>query len=470
MFRSFFPAPRQFFASAALWFAVTIVIWLTVGVTVRSVVSVDRFFTPAICAPGADPAADQPTTQSPATQADPASSGPAAGAPQTNPNAPATTESAAPGAAVTAPTCVTENTDFLNGERLWQYQYIIMSAFLFCAFWYFYRRNEWYWWSVVGSTGILLIIYFNVQVDAFVNDWQGSFFNTLQSALTTPGSVSAETFYGEIATLILVLTPRILVLVILAFFTSHYVFRWRKAMNSYYMAYWSQIRTTEGASQRVQEDTMRFASIMEDLGTSFLDSFITLAVFLPILWTLSQSITQLPFFGDVPGGLVWVALISAAFGTVLLAVVGIRLPGLNFDNQRVEAAYRKELVYGEDSGERADPVTVKQLFANVQTNYFRIYWHYTYFNVARYAYLQMAGYIPLLMLSPSILAGAITLGLYQQVQQAFGQVAGSFQFLARAWTTIIELISVYKRLRRFESFIPLEQGAIKESVGQIATE
>ena len=151
------------------------------------------------------------------------------------------------------------------------------------------------------------------------------------------------------------------------------------------------------------------------------------------------------------------------------AVAGIKLPHLNFANQRVEAAYRKELVYGEDDAGRAQPVTVRELFKNVQRNYFRIYFHYTYFNLARYAYLQVAGYVPLLALSPSILAGTITLGIYQQVQQAFGQVASSFQFFARAWTTIVELQSIHMRLKKFESFIPHDQEPIKEELGGAAT-
>ncbi|MCR8526369.1 SbmA/BacA-like family transporter, partial [Escherichia coli] len=147
----------------------------------------------------------------------------------------------------------------------------------------------------------------------------------------------------------------------------------------------------------------------------------------------------------VTGSLVWVALASAVFGTALLWIVGIKLPGLNFENQKVEAALRKELVYGEDDPTRADAPTFRQLFANVQKNYFRLYFHYTYFNLARYTYLSVAGYVPLLAMSPSILAGTLTLGIYQQVQQAFGQVASSFQFFARAWTTIVELQSIYQR-------------------------
>ncbi|WP_404403261.1 peptide transporter [Pelagibacterium halotolerans] len=435
MFRSFFPAPRLFFGSALAWLMLATVIWMTVGSTLQTYLSIDRFVILPTCE-AVSPTEDLPQGQT---------------APDVAPPGEVQEDGI-----VAELLCLPEGT-FFNAERVWLYQYVLIVALAFCAFWYVYKRNRWYWWSVVGTTTILIVIYFNVQVDAFVNDWQGAFFNTVQQALSQPGSVSPEEFYGGIFLLFIVLTPRILVLVLLAFFTSHYVFRWRKAMNAYYMGYWPAIRTTEGAAQRVQEDTMRFAQIMEDLGTAFFDALITLAVFVPILWTLSQHVADVPFLGDIPGSLVWVALVASAFGTVLLAAVGIKLPGLQFENQKVEAAYRKELVYGEDSADRATPPSVRELFANVQRNYFRIYWHYTYFNFARYGYLQLAGYIPLMTLSPAILAGTLTLGAYQQVQQAFGQVATSFQFLARAWTVVIELMSVRARLKRFESFIPQDE-------------
>ena len=41
-------------------------------------------------------------------------------------------------------------------------------------------------------------------------------------------------------------------------------------MNEYYTAHWHTVRAIEGASQRVQEDTMRFARLMEGLGVSFI--------------------------------------------------------------------------------------------------------------------------------------------------------------------------------------------------------
>ena len=66
------------------------------------------------------------------------------------------------------------------------------------------------------------------------------------------------------------------------FFVSHYIFRWRTAMNDYYMAHWGRLRKIEGASQRVQDDTMRFARTMEGLGVNLIDSVMTLIAFLPV--------------------------------------------------------------------------------------------------------------------------------------------------------------------------------------------
>ena len=63
------------------------------------------------------------------------------------------------------------------------------------------------------------------------------------------------------------------------YFTSHWTFRWRTAMADYYHENWTKARLTEGASQRVQEDTLKFARIMEGLGVELLRSLMTLIAF-----------------------------------------------------------------------------------------------------------------------------------------------------------------------------------------------
>ena len=137
----------------------------------------------------------------------------------------------------------------------------------------------------------------------------------------------------------------------------------------------------------------------------------SLIAFLPILWGLSTYVKELPLIGYVPQALIFVAVIWAAFGTGLLALAGVRLPGLEFRNQRVEAAYRKELVLGEDSAGRAQPQTLGELFRDVRTNYFRLYFNFLYFNIARYGYLQVSVLIPYIALGPTIVAAGVTLGV-----------------------------------------------------------
>ena len=174
---------------------------------------------------------------------------------------------------------------------------------------------------------------------------------------------------------------------------------------------------------------------------------------------MSSSIHEVPLLGKVDHALVYVAILFAIFGTVSLSLVGWKLPGLEFQNQRVEAAFRKELVYAEDHQERGEMGLLKQLFQNIQKNYFTLYFHYLYFDVVKYSYLQISVLIPYLVLAPTIIAGTITLGVLQHIVRAFQQVESSFQFLVRSWSTLVELTSVYKRLKGFEKQIHLSAPA-----------
>ena len=314
----------------------------------------------------------------------------------------------------------------------------------------FYLNRRWLHWSVLGTLFIVGVTWFRVHLDVKINEWFGGFYDTIQKALGTPGAVTFQEILGYLWTFAGIAGVAILAAVILEFFMRHYIFRWRTAMNDYYCARWGEVRHIEGASQRIQEDTMRFSTIMQTLGTALLQSLMTLFAFLPILWVLSEKVAELPWIGAIPHSLVWVAIAWSIFGTGLLAIVGIKLPGLEFNNQKVEAAYRKELVYGEDHEDRARPPTLAELYSHVRANYFTLYKHYLYFDIAKWSYLQFGVLIPYIAMGPTIAAGAITLGMMQQIMRAFDRVENSFQFLVNSWSTIVELMSIYKRLNAFE--------------------
>ena len=84
------------------------------------------------------------------------------------------------------------------------------------------------------------------------------------------------------------------------------------------------------------------------------------------------------------------------------------------------------------------------------------YLRYLYFGVASNAYGQANVLSAYIFLAPAIVAGVVTLGVMQQIIRAFGRVESSMQYLLRAWPTIIELLSVYKRLREFEKMIEIK--------------
>ena len=395
MLQSFFPLPKQFFSSAVAWSLAAIFLWYFGGQELGALFGL----------------------QFPDEDADP----------------------------------VIGLGHFATDDFIWFYIYYSVFTMIFYGFWTNYAPHKWQLWSILGSALILFFTYFQVQVAVAVNNWYRPFYDAIQNALSNESTTTAGDLYGYMFSFLILAMTYVLFSVLTSFFVSHYIFRWRTAMNDYYTERWKLVRHIEGASQRIQEDTMRFASIMKSLGVSIVDAVMTLIAFLPVLIQLSENVKTLPLVGEIAHPLFFAAIFWSIFGTVLLIVAGIKLPGLEFKNQRVEAAFRKELVLGEDNENRAEPIALRELFANVRKNYFRIYLHYTYFNLFRNFYFQLNNLFAYVLLIPTIAAGAITLGLMNQIIRAFSEVTSSFQYLVRSWSTIIDLISVFKRLQAFEA-------------------
>src|SRR6202047_4372800 len=299
---------------------------------------------------------------------------------------------------------------FWSAPSLWFDLYFAFCVAIFAGAWMVFAPHPWALWSILGSALILFTSYFQVQVSVAINSWYGPFYDLIQAALSKSKVVTAEELYSELSTFAGIALIAVVVGVMTRFFVSHYIFRWRTAMNDFYVANWPRLRTIEGASQRVQEDTMRFATQVEGLGVNLISAVLTLLAFLPVLLRLSSNITELPLIGAVPYPLVFAAVIWSIFGTGTLALIGMRLPAIEFFNQRVEAAYRKELVLGEDDAARAEPPTLGELFADVRRNYFRLYLNFMYFNIGRIVYLQTDTVFPYILLPPPVVVGRITLG------------------------------------------------------------
>ena len=315
----------------------------------------------------------------------------------------------------------------------------------------FFTNKKWLLWSWLGSIIILGSLWVQVKIDVKINEWFGVFYDMIQKALATPNAITIEEYFESLFSFITLAGIYVGLYVVISYFTAHYLFRWRTAMVEWYHSVYEKARTIEGASQRVQEDTIKFTRIMESLGTSFIESVMVLVQFIPILFGLSMGI-PIFFFGDWEYGLIVGALLWTVGGTAFLIGLGwiLRLVGVEYDIQKREAAYRKILVIAEDDG-TVRPKKIEEFFDDVRKIHYLSYLRYLYFNIGRMAYLQANVLSAYVFLAPAIVAGVMTLGVMQQIIRAFGRVEGSMQYLLKSWPTIIELMSVYRRLREFEA-------------------
>ena len=314
----------------------------------------------------------------------------------------------------------------------------------------FFTERKWLLWSWGGALFIFLSLLSQTWIDVKINEWYKGFYDLLQKA--TERDISE--FYDGLILFMKLAIPYVIIYTITNYFTRLWAFRWREAMTFSYMPYWRKIDAkVEGASQRIQEDCMNFAKIVESLGLQVVRAIMLLIAFIPILWGLSANVV-IPFFKDISGSLVWVSLTASLGGLIISWLVGIKLPGLEYNNQKVEAAFRKELVYGEDDRRRyALAPSVLKLFTGIKFNYHRLFLHYGYFDLWSILYRQLFIIVPFVIMGPGLFTGAYTLGVMMKAVNAFGEIKDAFNVFLYNWLQINRLRSIHKRLSEFERAI-----------------
>lgn len=311
---------------------------------------------------------------------------------------------------------------------------------------------------------LLFIGWFNVQILVYYNAWNREFYDAIQ---TLQEERFWDLFWGfnvarfwDFVTLNMdekTMVPSFLEILIIyvpmatyaTWQTQRYTFAWREANTHHYLTRWEKSTAMiEGGSQRIQEDLMIFGKTLQSLFSGFVNKIFVLAAFIPVLWQLSEG---LPIWNGqiIPGFLVWAALTMSIGGTLLSFLLGIKLPGLEYNNQVVEAKFRKKLVHSEDDFSERMTADLFPMFASVKRNYYRLFNWYMGFGIWQTAFGMFAGNVALVVLAPSYFAQLITFGVLIQVLNAFGRVEGALTYFIDRWTTIVDFQSVIKRLREF---------------------
>ncbi len=325
----------------------------------------------------------------------------------------------------------------------------------------FFATRKWALWAWGGLFILLSSLWAHVSITVAINEWYGGFYDLMQNSASYVDSPKEGidlffqklvSFNMEDKSFFLLAMPYVLIATITNWFTRIYGLRWREAITFDYLPRWRNVKEDiEGASQRIQEDCNRFARIVESLGLQIVRSIMTLIAFIPVLWTLSEK-TDITFFGIADGSLVWYAFVISIGGLIITWFVGAKLPGLEYNNQKVEAAFRKDLVLGEDDKVNyGRPETVLELFTGIKFNYQRLYNHYGYVDIWINTYDQFMVIVPYLLVGPGLFTKLITLGIVVQVSNAFRKVHEGFGVFLYQFTTITELRSIWKRLSEFEA-------------------
>ena len=329
---------------------------------------------------------------------------------------------------------------------------------------YFSSEDKWAGRGLLAA--VISIELALVGIDVLINQWNNRFYNALQDK-------NWESFVREIGIFSLLAACFIALAVYQLYLNQWLQIRWRRWLTRHYLGEWLdsahhyrmqlQGDAADNPDQRIADDVRQFVEKTLDIGLSLLNSIVTLASFVIILWGLSEA-APLHVFGqdfDIPGYLVWGALIYAVFGTALTQWIGSPLVRLDFQQQRFEADFRFNLVRVRENseqiallqGEGAERQRLWERFNHVVENWYGIMTRTKRLTAFTASYSQAAVVFPYILVAPAFFAGKIQLGGMQQTASAFGSVQKSLSVFVTIYRALADWRAVLARLDGFEMAI-----------------
>lgn len=342
---------------------------------------------------------------------------------------------------------------------------------------FLYSEDRWkargFLLAIIATTLFLVVI--NLQI----TDWYNRFYNALQNydqagfwrllgefALLAFGAIALSVYQTYLSQLLDLRWRRWL--------TGDYLSRYLSAQTYYHLELFH--RGQDNPDQRIADDLNQFSQLTTSLFTGLLSAVANLVAFVGLLWVLSSKVV-VPWGGaehHIPGFLVWVALIYAVVWTWVAAKVGNPLIWLNFNQQRVQADFRFSLIrlrenseavafYG---GESKESRNFHDRFDRVFENYHRLILRQKRFNWFSSYFSQVAVILPFLAAAAAYFTKAVPLGFLMQISSAFGNVQGSFAYLAQSYDNFAQWHAVVERLQGFRALVDKVQG-LQHSTKQI---
>jgi vitamin B12/bleomycin/antimicrobial peptide transport system ATP-binding/permease protein len=335
-----------------------------------------------------------------------------------------------------------------------------------------YFRSEDRWPGRILLGAVIAMELSIVALQVILNLWYNRFYNTLQDR-DWNAFISAILFFCVLAAIYTVLS------VYQLYLNQWLQIRWRRWMTQSYLRQWLNAANhyrmqllgdaADNPDQRIADDLKLFVDYTLNIGAGFLNAIVSFCSFVVILWVLSEQ-APLRLFGaefEIPGYLVWAALIYAIIGTALTHLIGWKLIPLNFQQQRFEADFRFNLVRTRENseqiaalgGEAAERESHLGRFDLVIGNWLSIMQRTKLLTFFTASYSQASIIFPYMMVSPAYFSGAMQLGGLMQTGSAFNSVQTALSYIITSYRSIAEWRAIIERLSGFERAIAAGRAA-----------
>jgi vitamin B12/bleomycin/antimicrobial peptide transport system ATP-binding/permease protein len=329
---------------------------------------------------------------------------------------------------------------------------------------YFRSEDRLAAWTLLAA--VITIELSLVGIDVLLNQWRNRFYNALQER-------NWDVFVSEIGVFSILAASNVVLVVYQLYLNQWLQIRWRRWLTSRYLGEWLhdanhyrmqlQGDAADNPDQRITDDVKLFVDRTLGIGVGLLSAVVTLGSFVVILWSLSAEaplhVSDRQF--DIPGYLVWGALIYAVFGTALAQWIGSPLVNLDFQQQRLEADFRFNLVRVRENseqiallaGESAERQRLSERFGRVVGNWYGIMSRTKRLTAFTRSYAQAAEIFPYILVAPAFFADKIQLGGMMQTGSAFSSVQSAVSFFVANYRDLAEWRAVVARLDGFQAAI-----------------
>jgi vitamin B12/bleomycin/antimicrobial peptide transport system ATP-binding/permease protein len=335
-----------------------------------------------------------------------------------------------------------------------------------------YFSSEDRWAGRLLLAAVIAIELSIVGITVLLNTWNNVFYNALQDR-------NWNAFVYQLGYFCVLAAAFIFLAVYQLYLNQWLQIRWRRWMTRHYLDHWlagaNHYRmqllgdAADNPDQRISEDIAQFIASTLNISLQLLNSLVTLLSFMIILWTLSAA-APLHLFGvtfNIPGYLLWAALIYAVAGTALTHLIGRALIALNFQQQRYEADFRFNLVRVRENseqialltGEHAERDRLLLRFGNVVANWMAIMTRQKKLTFFTASYAQASVVFPFIMVSPAYFAGVVQLGGLMQSANAFNRVQDALSVFVSLYRSLAEWRAVIERLSGFDQAVAAARAA-----------